>query len=418
MAVYVVEGGRALSGEVDIQGSKNAVLPLMAAAVINNGITVLDNCPLINDVYIMADIIRSTGCKVDISGHRMLIDARGTCNACIDSEKVSEVRASVLLLGALTARCGYVKMSYPGGCDIGKRPIDFHLNSFEVMGIQVIHNDDNIECSCGVMDGGVVRLPFPSVGATENIMLAACSAANDTIIYNAAREPEICELAKLLTNYGKEINGAGTSQICIKGSADKVAAHIEHTVISDRIVAGTYAYAAAVTSGEITCRINNVSIVDSMIDVLCRTGCKVSCGNDYFTIEAGKLIQPVQYIETEPYPGFPTDMQSQLMTLLSVADGTSIICEKIFENRFHIAGELLKMGADISVYGEKAVIHGKNKLHGAKVCSRDLRGGAALITAGLVADGITYIYDPGYISRGYENITGDLIRLGGNIRYE
>lgn len=420
MAVYIVEGGRALTGRIDIQGSKNAVLPLMAAAIINKGITILDNCPLINDVYAMADIIKSSGCKVAISEseHRMVIDAGCINTAHIESEKVMNVRASVLLIGAMLSRCGYAVIRYPGGCNIGQRPIDYHLDSFKKMGIHVVTDNNSITCSKKAAAAAIINLPFPSVGATENIMLAACSAANDIHIHNAAKEPEIVELASLLTKYGMVVCGAGTSDIYIKGSVTMPELYVQHTVISDRIVAGTYAYAAAITSGEVTCRVNNMSVADCMIDVLHNTGCIITKGNDYIRIKAAKTIQPVAYIETAPYPGFPTDMQSQLMALMSIADGTSLIREKIFENRFHVADELIKMGADISIYADKAVIRGKTKLRGATVYSKDLRGGAALILAGLGAEGVTYINDPGYVGRGYENITGDLIRLGGNIQYE
>lgn len=418
MAVYVVEGGSRLSGEIDIQGSKNAVLPLMAAAILNKGVTILDNCPLINDVYVMADIIRYAGCSVTVSGHRMVIDAECISNTCLELEKVADVRASVLLLGALTARCGHAGMRYPGGCNIGERPVNYHLDSFIRMGIQVVHGDTMIECLGCSIDGGVVRLPFPSVGATENIMLAACGAENDTVIDNAAREPEIVELSRLLTKYGYIIKGAGTSVICVSGRNGRTETCVEHTVVSDRIVAGTYAYAAAITYGEVTCMVNDMTIVDSAIEVLMKTGCTITSGNDYFRVKAGSCIKPLPYIETEPYPGFPTDMQSQLMAVLSAAGGTSVVREKIFENRFHVASELIKMGADVSILGDEAVIHGKKQLKGADVSARDLRGGAALITAGLGAEGTTYIHDPGYIIRGYENITGDIIRLGGNIRYE
>lgn len=418
MAVYVVEGGKRLTGEIDIQGSKNAALPIMAAAMLNKGITVLHNCPLIDDIYVVADIMKSIGCNVTILGHKIVIDATSINNTVIDLEEVALVRASVLLLGALIARCGNVNMNYPGGCEIGSRPIDFHLDSFAKMGIRVITDNNTIDCSCNRVNGGNIVLQFPSVGATENIILAACGAMEDTIIDNAAREPEIIELTRFLAVYGYQIYGAGTSRIHIKCNNRKPETYAEYTIISDRIVAGTYAYAAAITQGEITCKVNSMSVVDSSFDVLEMVGCNIIIGNDYFRIKSDNGIKSLPYIETEPYPGFPTDMQSQLMAVLSVSDGTSVIREKIFEKRFHVVEELRKMGADISLSGDKVVIHGKKTLKGAGVVSKDLRGGAALVIAGLKADGISYIQDPGYISRGYECITGDIIRLGGIIRYE
>lgn len=418
MAVYVINGGYRLNGEIDIQGSKNAVLPLMAAAIIGNGCTIIDNCPEISDVYEMAEILRDIGCIVTIRDHTMTIDSSNINNVVVNDASIGKVRASVLLAGALLARCGYVRMNYPGGCLIGARPIGYHLDAFEELGAKVIRAEDYIECKCAALSGKYIRLPFPSVGATENILLAAAGTSDITVIDNCAREPEITELCMLLGQYGCYIDGAGTSKIRIKGRKDDYRSDVRRRVAGDRIVAGTYIYAAVITRGDITCRINNCSTLAGIINPLMKMGCLIEYGNDYIKVKQNSHLINIPCVVTEPYPGFPTDMQSQLMSLMATAKGTGIIHETIFENRFHTAGELVRMGADIVIHKDRAVINGTDILNGATVTSKDLRGGAALVIAGLGADGETRVFDEGYIERGYENITGDLRRLGGSIRYE
>ena len=419
MAVYYVEGGNCLFGECEIQGSKNAVLPLMAAALLNEGYTVLHNCPDIKDVHYMSDILCDLGCKIWHDKNLLIIDATEISPGAIGGESVSNVRASILIAGAMLSRVGHVMIGLPGGCRIGERPTDFHFDAFEKMGVSIIHYEDGVECECDRMKGCEINLPFPSVGATENIILAATGAEGITIINGAAREPEIADLCLLLQQFGILVEGAGTSRITIKGSKGLTGGDVAHSVICDRIVAGTYAYAAAAAKGCITCKINNLPMMESILNPLSLLGCKIEYGNDYFKVTCHEMHNGLGSIVTAPYPGFPTDMQSQLMSVLVTVPGKSVIEENIFEKRYHIAGELAKMGACIHIKNDIAVIEGVDCLHGENVRVCDLRGGAALIIAGLCAKGATVVDDAfGYIDRGYENIVGDFTRLGGCIQYE
>lgn len=413
MQSYVIEGGWPLKGELVIQGSKNAVLPLIAAALLNEGITVLDGCPDISDVDKMLEIIKHLGCKAYKDKGSIIIDAASVYCDEIPEEMVKSVRGSMLVMGAMLARCGRIAMNYPGGCMIGERPVNYHLSAFEKMGAEVRYVENGILCTCTQLTGCTVALPFPSVGATENVILAAVKACGPTTIINAAMEPEIIELCRLLCIMGADISGIGSKIIIINKGISK--RDVQYTVMSDRIVAGTYAYAAAVTGGDICCIVNRDDIMTG-ISVLCKKmGIKLKYGNDYVRIISGGKIRSIPYVKTEPYPGFPTDMQSQLMSVLSLGDGISVIEESIFEKRYHIIGELLKMGADIHSKESRAYIRGVKSLKGAVLDVKDLRGGAALIIAGLAADGTTTVLDPGYIGRGYERIADNLSELGGNI---
>lgn len=413
MQSYVIEGGRPLTGELIIQGSKNAVLPLMAAALLNEGTTVLHNCPDISDVDKMLEIIRHIGCKAEKNKGNIIINALNVHCDKIPADMVKSVRGSMLFMGSMLARCGHIEMDYPGGCMIGARPVDYHLNAFKEMGAEVTYGENGIVCTCSGLKGSKIVLPFPSVGATENVILAAVKAYGETTIINAAMEPEITELCRLLNIMGADICGAGSRIIVIKKGVSKC--DTQYTVMSDRIAAGTYAYAAAITGGDICCIVNREDIMTG-ISVLCKKmGIKLKYGNDYVRVISAKRIRSIPYVKTEPYPGFPTDMQSQLMSVLAVGDGISIIEESIFEKRYHIIGELLKMGADIHAEESRAYIRGVRSLKGAELYVKDLRGGAALIIAGLAAEGTTIVRDPGYIGRGYEKITDNLSELGGNI---
>lgn len=416
MDTYRIYGGKTICGDVDIQGSKNAVLPLMAAALINKGITILHNCPDISDVKNMAGILECFGCGIKYEGGDMVIDASGVTSGAVPAQMIKCVRASVLVMGAMIARTGYIELDYPGGCMIGARPVDYHIEALRQLGVHITENDGKICCTCDRMEGADIKLLFPSVGATENAVLAACGAEGITTIYNAAREPEVEELCDMLAGMGAKVFGAGTSQITVIGN--KEYHDVEHTVLSDRIVAGTYICAGIITGGRVCCVMNKPDILSGMTRLFGGMGCTVRYGNDYYEVKGGKIIRPIKYIETKPYPGFPTDMQSQFVSVLSKACGTSVIVENIFEARFQIADEIKKLGADISIDGNKAVIHGVEKLLGAKVTARELRGGAALLIAGLGAEGETIVEDEGYIKRGYVDVIDALKRLGGDIHCE
>lgn len=413
MEAYRIMGGNALSGDVVIQGSKNAVLPLMAAALINKGTTVLHNCPDISDVRYMAEILKYLGCNIDFDKGCMEIDASEVTYRQIPGYMIKQARASVLILGALIARNGFVELDFPGGCKIGARPIDYHIEAFRKLGADIVTDNDKITCRVHKLTGNNIELGFPSVGATENTILAACKAKGITTISNAAKEPEISELCELLSAMGFSIEGAGSSIITITGKEE--CHDVIHNVSSDRIVAGTYMCAGAITGGRVRVNINNLPALGEMIKVFCEMGCEVIKGNDYCEVKAPDRIKAVDRIETRPYPGFPTDMQSQFLAVLSRADGRSTIVENIFEARFQIAAELNKMGADIVVEGNKAIVNGVHSLKGETVVSKELRGGAALIIAGLGAEGETCVLDDGYIKRGYENMTDIIAALGGNI---
>lgn len=413
MASYVIEGGRKLTGEVDISGSKNASLPIIAATLLNKGITKLYNVPNIHDVQIMLKILKVLGCKIKKSSGKIVIDSRKINKKEIPEELMNQMRSSVILAGALISRNKEVVFSYPGGCDIGARPIDLHLEGFRKIGIDIEEKSGYIKCNCDNIIGSEITLDFPSVGATENIMLASVYGEGTTIIKNAAREPEIIDLQNFLIKLGANIEGAGESVITIEG-INKVKKDISYTVMPDRIEAGTMLCAAAITGGNI--KINKVipEHISSVIYKLEKMGCIINSKKNSICIEAPKKLK-AEDIKTMPYPGFPTDMQSIMASVLTVSKGSSIVVENIFENRYKYTNELKKMGAKIKVEGKTAVFKGVRKLYGAKVKSTDLRGGAALVVAGLSAKGKTEITNIEYILRGYENLEGKLKKLGAKI---
>lgn len=413
MASYVIEGGRKLTGEVDISGSKNASLPIIAATLLNKGITKLYNVPNIHDVQIMLKILKVLGCKIKKSSGKIVIDSRKINKKEIPEELMNQMRSSVILAGALISRNKEVVFSYPGGCDIGARPIDLHLEGFRKIGIDIEEKSGYIKCNCDNIIGSEITLDFPSVGATENIMLASVYGEGTTIIKNAAREPEIIDLQNFLIKMGANIEGAGESVITIEG-INKVKKDISYTVMPDRIEAGTMLCAAAITGGNI--KINKVipEHISSVIYKLEKMGCIINSKKNSIYIEAPKKLK-AEDIKTMPYPGFPTDMQSIMASVLTVSKGSSIVVENIFENRYKYTNELIKMGAKIKVEGKTAVFKGVRKLTGAKVKSTDLRGGAALVVAGLSAKGKTEITNIEYILRGYENLEGKLKKLGAKI---
>lgn len=409
-----VVGGSGLFGEVNIQGSKNAILPILAASVLHEGITKLNNCPKIEDVFNMIKILKEIGCVVTWEGHSIIIDATKIESTDVSEEYVREMRCSIILLGALLSREKKVTISYPGGCCIGSRPIDYHLKGLKKLGAKITETNGIICCSATEIIGNDVSFDFPSVGATENIILAAIFSKGTTSIIGAAKEPEIVELCHYLNSLGADISGAGTDRIVINGVTSLH--DTEYDIAADRIVAGTYMAAVAGVGGEVTLKGIDYTHLYSVISVMEECGCEIDCQKNSIKIKSNRRPKEIDVIKTYPFPGFPTDMQSQMMSVLSIASGTSIIVENIFEARFNSVNELIKMGANILVEGKVAVIKGVDCLYGAEVLSYDLRGGAALVVAGLMAKGITRINTSGFIERGYEDICGDFKALGANIR--
>lgn len=411
-----IKGGFQLHGEISIQGSKNTVLPIMAASILNNGITIIGNCPRISDVCYMAELLKDIGCIINFEDNTLIIDSKNACKTEINNSLAKKIRASVILLGPLLARFGHAKMSKPGGCKIGERPIDIHLHSFEKMNAKCIESDNSVYVESTKLTGTKILLSYPSVGATENIILAAILAEGITEISNAATEPEVCELCQFLLKMGAKIKGIGSSHIRIIGV--KRLEDTEYTIKPDRIVMGTYMCACMAAGGEITLKNCNISDGVGYIDVLTGMGAVIRTDYDSLIIRSDSKIQAMNFIKTLPYPGFPTDMQPIVMSVLCRSDGLSVIKETIFNNRLELADELIKMGANIQKKDDEAVIRGVNGLKGAVVTAKDLRGGAALVVAGLGAEGITTVLDSFYIKRGYEDICSDLTKLGANLKWE
>ncbi|OZV12405.1 UDP-N-acetylglucosamine 1-carboxyvinyltransferase [Tissierella sp. P1] len=410
---YIINGGNRLTGEISISGAKNAVLPILAATVIGGNKSIISNIPNLRDVEIMKEILIALGCAVDGTGSTMVIDSKPLNQIIVPEELVREMRSSIIFMGAMLARTGEVIISYPGGCEIGPRPIDLHLKALRNMGAEIEESHGHLYCKTEGLKGADIQLDYPSVGATENIILAGVTAEGTTIIRNAAREPEIIDLQNYLNKSGARISGAGTSVITIEGVKDL--RDVTHSIISDRIVTGTIMTAAAITGGDII--INNV-IVDHVIGIIAKmkeAGVMIYSNGTSMKVTGPRRINPIEMLQTLPYPGFPTDMQAQMMALLSIANGTSIISETVFENRFKHAEELTRMGANIKTFGRVAVISGVKELTGAKTTAKDLRGGAALTLAGLVARGTTEVYNIHHIERGYEDLHLMLQKLGADI---
>lgn len=414
MSKIIIEGGRKIQGELRVGGAKNSVLPILAATVLNGKINIVHDIPKLSDVEVMTKILRAAGCDVKRENGTMVIDSSKLDNHRIPEELVREMRSSIVVLGAMLARCGETIVSYPGGCEIGPRPIDLHLKSLREMGADIEEKHGFLICKTKGLKGCEIQLDFPSVGATENIMLAAVYAEGITIIRNAAREPEIRDLQEFINAMGGKISGAGSNTIKIEGVKELEA--VEHTIIPDRIVAGTYLAAAAMTRGEIVLKNVIPEHLQSTIYKLKESGCRILYTHDTIKLIAPDRLRAIESIKTLPYPGFPTDMQSQIMALMSISDGISIITENIFENRYKHAYELIRMGANIKIDGRVAIIKGVPKLTGATVTANDLRGGAALILAGLVAEGTTIIENAKHIERGYDHIEDYLQLVGAAIK--
>lgn len=415
MKGYVIEGGKKLEGNVCVSGSKNASLPIIAATILNGGVSKLYNVPNIHDTQMMYKILNLLGCKIKKNNDKIIINSKEICSVEIPENLMQEMRSSVIIAGALLARKKEAIFTYPGGCDIGARPIDLHIKAFEKLGIQVKEEFGYIHCKADEIIGGDIGLDFPSVGATENIMLASVFAKGTTRILNAAMEPEIIDLQEALNKMGAKVSGAGTNNIIIKG-VEKLK-DLSYNIIPDRIEAGTLLCGAAITGGSITLEKVVPAHIETLTNKLLEMGCDLQIGKNTISIKAPRRLKPVD-IKTLPYPGFPTDMQSIITATLSVAKGTSIIVENIFENRYKYINELKKMGAKITTEGRTAVVKGIRRLNKANIKATDLRGGAALVLAGLNAKGRTKLDNIEYILRGYENLDKKLTKLGANIKIE
>lgn len=414
MGRFSVIGGEKLGGRIRVQGSKNSALPILAASVAVGRPCVIHNCPMLSDINAALNILKALGCEVHRSGNSVSIDSGRISPVTIPDSLTREMRSSIIFLGALISRMGEAVICMPGGCDIGIRPIDLHLSSLEKLGVVFSEEYGSIRCTCNKLKGTRVTLSFPSVGATENIMLASIRCKGTTTIINAAREPEIADLANFLNSCGARISGAGESTIYIEGV--ETFHPTQYTVMPDRIVACTYMAAAAVTGSELILEDVRTQQLASVIQCFEQCGCKITARQNRLRIISPSRLLPMETVRTMPYPGFPTDCQALITSMASIADGTTVICENIFENRFRHTAELNRMGADISVHDKVAVINGVERLHGATVYAGDLRAGAALTVAGLCAEGATTVENIHFIDRGYEALEKNLGYLGANIK--
>jgi UDP-N-acetylglucosamine 1-carboxyvinyltransferase len=415
MSVYVIEGGRTLSGEVKIQGSKNSTLPILAATLLCGGESVLFNCPRLSDVEASLDILRYIGCTARREGSTVIVDTGSVSRCEIPPALMHRMRSSIIFLGAMIARFDRVRMSFPGGCELGPRPIDLHLDALREMGVEI--SEEHGELDCYVSDrlhGADIVLPIPSVGATENIMIAAAAAHGVTTISNAAREPEIVDLADFLNACGAAVSGAGGSTIVIEGSSELHPA--THSIIPDRIVAATLMSAAAVTGSDIRFTGIIPSHLESVLPVFRDSGCEIDIRGGGMRLIAPYRLTAPKLIRTMPYPGFPTDAQAPVMSMAAVADGMTVFVENMFISRYSHVSELCRFGADIRVEGKVAVVDGVRRLLSADVSARDLRGAAALVVAALCAKGVSEIRGIEYLERGYEDFELVLSSLGADVK--
>ncbi len=416
MSKLIISGGARLEGEISVQGAKNAALPIFAAALLTEEPVVIYNWPAISDVYYMLSILEHIGAHVAYEKDKLVIDTRRAKRWEMPDKLAKEIRSSIFMMGPILARFRMARFTYPGGCEIGSRPIDLHLQGLKCLGVHITEAGGHIMCEGKGLKGGDVHLDYPSVGATENLMMASALASGSTVIRNAAREPEIIELQDVINQMGGDVKGAGTSNILIEGKSKLNG--FTYRCIPDRIAAGTFMVAAAVTRGKITLKNVIPEHLYAISAKLREAGAQIGMYEDAVTIQCPERLKEMHLIETGPYPGFPTDLQAPMCTAASVAKGTSIIAESVFDNRFKHVPELLRMGANIVIKNNVAIIKGVEKLHGADVKTTDLRGGAALVLAGLCAEGTTIIEQARIIDRGYETLESDLKALGADIRRE
>lgn len=413
MDKYIVNGGNKLYGEVRVQTAKNSVLPILAAAVLTDGEVRILNAPHISDVKNMVNILACLGCRAVYDGEDIVINCSSADCCEIPRALAHELRSSVFLLGPVIARFGRAKIAYPGGCDIGLRPVDLHLNGLKRLGVDIKESNGYILCSCQKLVGNEIMLDCPSVGATENIMLAAVLAEGETVIKNAAREPEIEDLQKFLNAIGGRVRGAGSGTVAVEG-VKKLSGGIFQPM-ADRIEAGTFLIAAAMCGGEVAAKGVSGENISSLLHKLRENGCKIYTKNDKIVLKREGRLTSVKSIETQPYPGFPTDLQAQMTALCCICRGQSIVTENLFETRFKYVPELRKMGADITVVDRNAFVRGVERFNGATVVACDLRGGAALVLAALSAEGRSEVLDLSHIDRGYGLFEYKLRSLGADI---
>ena len=410
MDAIQIYGGNCLKGQVKIQGSKNAVLPILAATLLIDGVCEIENCPMISDVYHMLRLLESLCCTIDRDGHTVKVYASGVSRCDMPSDSVGVMRSSIMLLGALLARTGSVSMQYPGGCVIGSRPIDLHLQGLRRMGVVIDEREDGFDAETKELTGAIHRLPFVSVGATENLVLASVLARGDTVIENAAQEPEITALCDFLKRAGADIEGIGTKTLCIRG-VEKLH-EVSYRVPADRIVAGTYLAACLCCGGEIFLKEAPCMQMKAVSAAAASMGAEIEESEEgLFVVCRARRVMPPGLV-TECYPGFPTDLQSAFLAAMTLADGEGVLEETIFENRFRIVPQLQRMGAKIYCQDNRVFVTGVKELHGAKLAAEELRGGAALVLAGSAADGRSIVKNRHFIERGYENICQDMCSLG------
>lgn len=418
MSVWHVEGGNRLTGSVTVQGAKNAVLPIMAASVLAPGETELLNVPELRDVDTTIRILRGLGCSVEREGDAVYIDSRAMAACEIPHRLMRELRSSVIFLGALLARCGRAKLSMPGGCELGPRPIDLHLMALRALGAQIDERGGELICSApDGLHGAGIALPMPSVGATENAMLAACAAEGETVIMNAAKEPEISELQSFLQKLGADVTGAGSATVRVRGRGLKPFT-VGHRIMPDRIVSSTLLCACAAAGGDIELRGVVPGHFSTVLHSLSECGCDIMSNSSCVRLRSGGNLRAPMPVITGPYPGFPTDAQPLLLAACLKAKGTSVFVENVFLNRFRFTEELQRLGARIHTEGRVAVVTGVDVLHAAPTVATDLRGGAALIIAALSAEGETDILDSGHVVRGYESFDKRLTELGAKVHLE
>jgi len=416
MGQLLIKGGSCLCGEVNIQGAKNSVLPILAATLLANGEVELQGCPHLRDVDASIRILQALGCDAHWEADCLIVDTTILKHFAVPDTLMREMRSSAIFLGAILARCGRAELSYPGGCELGPRPIDLHLSGLRALGAEIKDVGGMLLCEAARLRGREIVLSLPSVGATENLMLAACGAEGVTVISNAAREPEIVDLQNFLNACGAKIRGAGETSVVIEGKS-----HLHgcaYTVMPDRIVAATYLSAAAAAGGEIFLRGAKEKHLATVTAVLRQAGCDIKRGECGIACCRKERLRAVSPVRTMPYPGFPTDAQAVLMAALLRSRGSTVFEENMFENRYRHVGEFIRMGADIQVFGRTAIVTGTETLYGAPVYCTDLRGGAALCVAALAAEGETSVFETEHIDRGYEDISRDLRALGADIVYQ
>ena len=415
MSKIIVKNSGALRGEIAVSGSKNSALPIIAACILTPGKNTIESVPSLSDIGVMFHILERLGAKINMGIAGVEVDCTVIKKFTAPYELVGKMRGSFLLAGPLLARLGRARIAMPGGCPIGTRPVDLHIKGFVAMGAEASQGHGYIDLKAKGLNGARIYLDFPSVGATENLIMAAVLAKGETIIENAAAEPEIVDLADFLTKQGAKISGAGSDTVHITGVAELTGT--KYRVIPDRIEAGTYMAAFAATRGSGRIRNVNIAHVKPVAAKLQEMGVMMECGEDFIDINAAKRLSSAD-IKTLPFPGFPTDMQAPFSVLLSTAEGTGVIVETVFENRFLHIGELKRMGANIRIDGRTSVVEGVRSLSGAQVNALDLRGGAALVIAGLAAKGDTQITGVEHIARGYEDLVGKLTGIGAIIEQQ